>query len=107
MRAAACLAMVVLSACADLQLDSSLITSTDVVFKRNPGFAGWDCKSAISIDGVLIKSLKINEVLHTTVLPGRHQIDAEASSGTCANFAATYYVKVNESAVIHVVVEAE
>ena len=86
--------------------DAPLSPSTTIVFKRNPGFAGRDCESVISINGVPRAKVKMNEVLQALVPPGKHRVLARASTGACSNFAAAYDV-VTAGGVLTISVERE
>lgn len=98
-----------LSACATVYDDAPTWEKTNeiIVFKRNPGFAGYHCTTAISVNGHKAATVNMGDLMRAEVGPGKHRILAESDTGTCANFKASYYVKTKTHLVIYVRVERE
>jgi len=96
-----------LTGCATTYPEFPTTTDPNITFKRNPGFAGWGCKTRISIDGQLTAVVGIGDILELQASAGRHYVKAVADSGTCSNFEATRIVVLKMNSVLNIKVEKE
>jgi len=96
-----------LAGCATTYPEYPVTADPNITFKRNPGFAGWNCKTVISINNYPKAVIGIGDILEFTMPPGRHLLKATAASGTCANFEATRIVvlKIPQTLQIQVIKE--
>ena len=91
-----------LAGCATSYPEAPVVTDPTITFKRNPGFAGFDCKTAILINDHLKASINMGDILEFQMPPGRHYLKAKSDTGTCANFEASRIVVLKMSTVLQI-----